>query len=547
MASAAFDSEQQKLWQSLTPPASQPDTASLHDKEALSALGKSRDTAICILSDVEPDTEGKDDESRKLNSSHSYATRTSTPDYLDLTGTEHCATESEAAIGVVTAPTVSPASAEGASAWPSKMQVSHPADAEPSQKSCEMNHILTGGASAYQDVNVANPPASPESQPYPVAADGQQFRPVPVSDRSNMILDAVSGHGAYRGAQGHPDSSSTYTHSPRTASPAEVAQAPPQESEMPAGSSRDDAIPEAHTPSPSRPSAEPHQGQVLDDVGCASSDAKSGVTEAGSGSPSKAQVSSPSPSLHRSRRKSLQMHKTMQSKDGDADSESSGSEDGFNGLESQQQEEGSPSLPDGEYSGSEDDDVDDVHQGRKRRKVSKPPACPDRSIPTSSRSSRQRRSATHTAQSPGGLRTSTYGIESPKPSQALPAPSEASTLLAGFEEWSLENVSMKRITEDGRTTFQFQFEWPLCPNHPQATTMILDSIRSVATRKQTKRAPARRPKYSDDEDNFLIRLREGKQLGWAEIRRRFAQRYSERGVSGLQVHYYTKLMGRGRT
>jgi hypothetical protein len=241
------------------------------------------------------------------------------------------------------------------------------------------------------------------------------------------------------------------------------------------------------------------------------------------------------------------MHKTMQSKDSDADSESSGSEDGFNGLESQQQEEGSPSLPDGEYSGSEDDDVDDVHQGRKRRKVSKPPACPGRSIPTSSRSSRQRRSATHTAQSPGGLRTSTCGIESPKPSQALPAPSEASTLLAGFEEWSLKNASMKRITEDGRTTFQFQFEWPLCPNHPQATSVILDSIRSVATRKQTKRAPARRPKYSDDEDNFLIQQKEGEQLGWAEIRRRFAQRYSERGVSGLQVHYYTKLKGRGRT
>lgn len=90
MASATFDSEQQKLWQSLTPPASQPDTASLHDKEALSALGKSRDTAICILSNVEPDTEGKDDESRELNSSHSYATRTSTPDYLGKSSALWC-------------------------------------------------------------------------------------------------------------------------------------------------------------------------------------------------------------------------------------------------------------------------------------------------------------------------------------------------------------------------------------------------------------------------------------------------------------------------
>ncbi|UPK95786.1 hypothetical protein LCI18_006721 [Fusarium solani-melongenae] len=111
MASSIIDSKQRKLLQSVTPPASQPDTASLHDKEAHSALRKSRDIAICIPSDVESNTEDKDDASQEHDSSQSYAIRTSTPDYLDLTATKHGATESEAATAVDTAPALSPAQA----------------------------------------------------------------------------------------------------------------------------------------------------------------------------------------------------------------------------------------------------------------------------------------------------------------------------------------------------------------------------------------------------------------------------------------------------
>jgi hypothetical protein len=106
---------------------------------------------------------------------------------------------------------------------------------------------------------------------------------------------------------------------------------------------------------------------------------------------------------------------------------------------------------------------------------------------------------------------------------------------------------MKRVTENGKTTFQFQFDWPLCTNHPNAAGMMPNSTRSVATRKTTKRAPVGRAKYSDDEDSFLIQLKEEEQLGWAEIRRRFVQRFPERGGSSLQVHYCTKLKDRGRT
>lgn len=315
---------------------------------------------------------------------------------LDLTGIEYGATEPEAITGVVTAPTVSLAQAEAAPAWWSETPVPHLPDAESSQKSCEMmNHVLNGDASASQDINFATPPASPESQPSLAATDGQELRPVLVSERSsNMIVDAVSAHGACHDAQGYPDSPSTCPHSLRTTSPVEVTQASPETNKASASSSHDDAISEAHTPSPTRSSAGSHQAQDLGDASCVH--AAPEVVEAEFESPSEAPVSSPSPSPRRSHRISSQIHETMQCKDGDADSEGSGSEDGLNEFESHYPDEYSPSLADSEDSSSEDDDADGVY----RRKVSKSASCSVRSAAGSSRgsrSSRQRRSTTHAA------------------------------------------------------------------------------------------------------------------------------------------------------
>ncbi|RMI93443.1 hypothetical protein CDV36_016557 [Fusarium kuroshium] len=61
----------------------------------------------------------------------------------------------------------------------------------------------------------------------------------------------------------------------------------------------------------------------------------------------------------------------MQSKNGDADSEGPGGEDSLDRLDPHYRDENSPSLEGSEDSGSEDDDADGAHQGRKRRKVSK--------------------------------------------------------------------------------------------------------------------------------------------------------------------------------
>ncbi|KAL3587706.1 hypothetical protein FPOAC2_13604 [Fusarium poae] len=63
-------------------------------------------------------------------------------------------------------------------------------------------------------------------------------------------------------------------------------------------------------------------------------------------------------------------------------------------------------------------------------------------------------------QLPRERRTSSVcGNESPAPSQAIPVASGISSFLAQFEEWPLQDMILKRITEGDKSTFQLQFEW----------------------------------------------------------------------------------------
>jgi hypothetical protein len=235
----------------------------------------------------------------------------------------------------------------------------------------------------------------------------------------------------------------------------------------------------------------------------------------------------------------------MQDKEKDVDTEGSGNDDDLDIPECARDEDYCPSLNQGHGSR---DDSDDGQHCHKRRKASGSPYSSVRSTSTSVRDSRRRKRSTRAvAHSLRERGTPALGLLSRASSHTRSVPSDASAFLAQFQEWQLKNVSMKRISENGQTTFQVQFEWPLCANHPQAASMSPDSTRSVAVKKTAKRAPVRGAKYSDDEDNFLIQLKEEEQLRWVEIRRRFAQRFPERGGSGLQVHYCTKLKDRGRT
>ncbi|KAH7110977.1 hypothetical protein B0J13DRAFT_591074 [Dactylonectria estremocensis] len=552
MTSTTSDAGQQKLRQSFTPPASQAVDISPSDEEALSASGESKHAAIWI-SDDETDTEDEgDDEGQDFDDSQSCTTPTTSiadhlgkffntvvlsgvgPDslYIDSTGTKHSPTGSEAAIGMNTTPAVSPARVEDDPIWTHDSHMGTLTDPEPNQQSpCQTNRTSAGDSTACTGASFDVSPTRPESQPCLSVSDEQLVTEATgaTSEPGIMMIDALSDEGSCHGAQSTPTSPSMRTYSPIAAGPEEMAHTLLHDSEVCASTSRDDAIPGAHTSSPAvRLSPEPQQEQDIEHTSCGFSDAESESSEAESGSPFGAPV---------------------QDKDSDVDTEGSGSEDGLDVRECVRDEDYCPSPPKVQGSGSEDGDFgDEEHQDRKRRKVSRSPSCSIRNAATSARDSRRRRRSTRAvAHSLRERDTSALGVLSPTPSHARSVPSEAKSFLARFQEWPLENVSMKRITENGKTTFQFQFEWPLCTNHPHATSVIPGSTRSVATKKTTKRAPAKREKYSDDEDIFLIQLKEEEQLRWAEIRRRFAQRFPERGGSGLQVHYCMKLEDRGRT
>ncbi|KAG5802609.1 hypothetical protein H9Q74_012919 [Fusarium xylarioides] len=397
MAMSIIDFEQRKLLRGFASPTSQLDTASLHNKEARLACGRSRDTAIWIFSNVESDTEDEDD--------------------ANLTTTEHSATESGAAVtGEDTASPVSSTQEEAVPAWSQEPKVSRLANAESSQQSCEMNHLLIGDKSACQDVNFAIPPGSPASQPHPVAGDGK-LRPETASQQSNTMLDTVSEHDVCHSFQCHRDSLLTGIHSPQTAGSVEVIEASLQENKIPAGNLYEDTAPEARSPCPAKSWDEPCQGQALCDTSSASA----------------------------------------QPKNGDACSEVPGSEDSIDRLGFQHRDENPLSLPDDENSQSEDNDSDDIHQGQKRRRVSKSTSCSARSATTSSqsaRSSHKHQPAVHAPQLPSDVRTSGGDMHSPTPLQAIPALSEAQMAPIRFEEWPLTDVFLKCITEEsGKMTF----------------------------------------------------------------------------------------------
>ncbi|PNP57341.1 hypothetical protein FNYG_15214 [Fusarium nygamai] len=556
MISTTSDARQQTLLQSFTPPASRAVAVSLSDNEAvLSADGKSKGDAIWISSDDDSDTEVEgDDEGQDLDHSQSCTTpTTSIADHFDSTNTKHSPIESEAAIGMDTTPAVSSALEEDDPDWAHNSHMGSLVDPEPNQQSpYQTNRTSAGDATACTDAGFDVSSTNPGSQPHRGVSDGQQLVTGATSEPDIMMVDALSDERSSDDAQSTPTSPLMHTYSHITADPGDLAHTPLHDSIECASTSRDDSISRAHTLSPAKSlSPESQHEQDYGHTSCESSDAESESSEAEPGSHFGARLcplSPPSqelPPRRRSRRRSSHAHETMQDKDRDIDTEGSGSGDDLDIPECVRDEDYCPSPNQGNGSG---EDFDDEQHWHKRRKASGSPYRSVHSNSTSARDSRRRRRSTRTVAYPLRERdTSALGVLSPTASHPRSVSCDGSTFLAQFQEWQLENVSMKRITENGKTTFQFQFEWPLCTNHPHATSASPDSARSDPTRKTTKQALARRVRYSDDEDNFLIQLKEVEQLGWAEIRQRFAQRFPGRGGSGLQVHYCTKLKDRGRT
>ncbi|KAH7115547.1 hypothetical protein EDB81DRAFT_862179 [Dactylonectria macrodidyma] len=209
--------------------------------------------------------------------------------------------------------------------------------------------------------------------------------------------------------------------------------------------------------------------------------------------------------------------------------------------------------PSSSYTTSDDSNTGhDFATFQERRKVSRPSAGLLRNAavnverPRRGRPSLRSRSTQSTYR---GKNTQARGILSPMSSQATSDETEVKAVLASFEEWPLENVSLKRITENGKTTFQVQFDWTPCTKHGHASSTVRDRVDlpSTRTRSRAKRGSAPRAKYTQQEDGLLIELKESKEmLAWPEIHQRFCEAHPGRSVESLQVHYSTKLKSRER-
>jgi hypothetical protein len=124
------------------------------------------------------------------------------------------------------------------------------------------------------------------------------------------------------------------------------------------------------------------------------------------------------------------------------------------------------------------------------------------------------------------------------------ADSFAESTDAAFDEWVLQDVILKRTLMNGKATFQFHFDWDLCMRHGEETgnkqKAMSRQCKAHAVKRSTKRT------FTPEEDQMLAQLKDRKELSWAEIHRRFCDKFPERSKDSLQVRYCTKLKRRDR-
>ncbi|KAF9772837.1 hypothetical protein IL306_009436 [Fusarium sp. DS 682] len=121
---------------------------------------------------------------------------------------------------------------------------------------------------------------------------------------------------------------------------------------------------------------------------------------------------------------------------------------------------------------------------------------------------------------------------------------------ATFQEWSLEDATLKRVFIGGQTLFQIQFSWNSRMNHHSVANVGSRAGVRVSTPRRSRRASRRAigHAFTPEEDNLLIGLKESQdRLPWSEIHKRFSGIFpGQRSQSSLQVHY-CKLRGRKKT
>ncbi|PNP78234.1 hypothetical protein FNYG_08426 [Fusarium nygamai] len=268
------------------------------------------------------------------------------------------------------------------------------------EEAIRTNRTSAGDAAACADASFNVSPTSPGSQPHRSVSDEQELVTGATSELDIIMVDALSDERSSDSAQSIP-TSPLHAYSCIAASLGDV----------------------AHTP-------------LHDSEDCESGDAGSESSEAKPRSSFGAQLSPPSPPSQelsprrRSRRRSSHAHETVQDKDGDVDTEGSGSEDDLDSPECARDEGYCPSPNQGHGSG---DDSDDGQHCRKRRKASGSPYSSVRSTPTSAQDSRRRKRSTRAvAHSLRERGTPALGLLSRASSHARSVPSDASAFLAQF-------------------------------------------------------------------------------------------------------------------
>ncbi|KAJ6440239.1 High-affinity glucose transporter [Purpureocillium lavendulum] len=129
-------------------------------------------------------------------------------------------------------------------------------------------------------------------------------------------------------------------------------------------------------------------------------------------------------------------------------------------------------------------------------------------------------------------------LPSPPASTSTDIDADDVSKVAEFEEWALENVVLKRIMVDGVATFQLQFDWNLCIKHCGSKPKPPKRVQRGANRSAPQRRnSARQSKFTADEDDLILRLKDELQLPWTEIHRRHIEQYPGRSKGSLQCHW----------
>ncbi|KAH7111544.1 hypothetical protein EDB81DRAFT_671260 [Dactylonectria macrodidyma] len=505
-----------------------------HNRLSTSGVGASNEP-IWIPSDIESDVEDDGDDGQDFDGSRSDAT---------LPSINSLATQS------------SPHTAVNP---PTPTQTSQTPDLEhfpPDQAPCQGDDALASGTLACHDGIPETPHEYPQRHLSQDTSEGQGLATADATGRSTVTGDAMHIVTPNPSSRSTPDPPTPACASqPPTLTPLDTDDAPCRGDDMSVSAtpSRQNSIPGAGDVSPQRqPSFETPQGQDHETSDRGSEDVEAHVLSEGapqSSSGARASLSRPLGPITRRRARRQAVHRLAQDDDdisSDTSNESQGSESHLDRANLRRDKDYYPSHTEAEEMGLEGDQSNGEDQcPRKRRKVSRSSAGSLRNAAASVERPRRGRPSLRS----WGKNSQASGILSPASSQATSDETQVTAVLASFEEWPLENASLKRITENGKTTFQLQFDWTPCTKHGHASSAVRNRVDlpSTRTRSGAKRASAPRAKYSSQEDDLLIELKEGREmLAWPEIHQRFCEAHPGRSVESLQVHYSTKLKSRER-